>query len=1365
MFKPLVQCKVPHCIRCVGAFTSNCMHQGMRLQAFGPHIAASAPGLPPLAALCAPRPMPQLVLPPPLAIALPDEEDGSTAGPGPGPQEGLQEDGAAFNAHGVGAGDVAMVVDISSGSEDAEGATPEEQQERASKRPRFQWKSPAHIANARACKKIAATTRRAEAAEEEAQSYKQTVQTIGGLLPDVAKLVGLGKATAVGRKRLLNLVPADFGMVVRAMHLPPTTELSLGVKLKRLVAAGARLVLRRQGHGLQVAAANSAAALQNNGSGKAIGVHLAYTHLWDEVELKFRWASSALYRPGRAATTCKVMVQRGVVSFGLADNAGMRDKHFEEQWICKPMEVAGSGAKDLHPALRDAFPPGLHFDDLDKLKKMSESVSSVTVMLMCDKASSNVAMMKYWGQLWEDSVLPDVGPKVLLWPDTCGVHLHHRCKLQLRDLKAHTVQHFCMANLFRLKGVRQGMIHNLEQLISQQVTRVVGPVPDTVVITMEHLVDLLFKRDAPHHRRKDGKPSQRIQDLQALATMVNGDIREEQWRHYCWDPATKAPCCSSAQEAVEKTTVACVNAFFAGGDPIPAESRWTNTLANFKRTLIRRLVHRAGLMCFRCDDATIVQQIDVDGVAMENFMDTVNRTRRKKTSDYYSNDGNMHCLAVLTILAEVADSTLLYPMLGDPVPHDEAAPSKMDLLLNKDQGLIAKCLSDLLSLLDGWLEGGPLRVPWSLLDALKAPVRSEEFMRWARSQVLRLNSALFRRYEVRFSCWPYRLYGLQSPGFGDDEQVSVCQDLLAASREMLDVYSLGIRMRFPTVEALRSYECITTLKNDFRTHAYATDFVERLNAELARGHPTRAPARSMAHASRESVLRQAAVEHRKRGGADPLRPAGLRQEPPFETLRCSPLLPIKAGDTDGQHQTPSGGAPLVGNMDALVELAGDNHPGADHMSIANLSDIFEGDSLVTRENPAALVPQQKAQGTNETKLKRGLSPYMLERNRHLAATKLAKGSTLTADEVTRACAEFRELWQRAPGQDIYKEAYQHWRADAARVSDPQPVAEYKPMWGGGCRATPVTKEELCAHIREEGWPKELELADLSGATFRPGATDPVDFAPSSAYNLWGVGRWPRNVMRTPQNTHRFNLIEKGFFAMFEDLGREAIDSGEVMLVVDGPSVHEAGQRHRSLALVTGVCYNPKVFEVTTLRFDNGANVSVGELTLPCDVMVADRRCRVPSRHHCLDCQTSDEFIERLCNDMSELHLSKAEYKVIEKDGSNRWSRITAISPVGCLWMFGQKAPLFAGRARASGRQVARASERLLHSMLAGDPFDASATATSSATRASGRPRCPNGGHCRGHYCEQGSTGRAHVGSWRNIQVKNAELAIGWSAFE
>ena len=117
----------------------------------------------------------------------------------------------------------------------------------------------------------------------------------------------------------------------------------------------------------------------------------------------------------------------------------------------------------------------------------------------------------------------------------------------------------------------------------------------------------------------------------------------------------------------------------------------------------------------------------------------------------------------------------------------------------------------MLHLLESWNVGGPLRRPWCVLEAAKCPTDDKSFVRWARAQILRLNSAEGRRFEQRFANWPYPLYALQSEKYTEAAKDEVIVRLLAATRRELDTYALGLRTLFPAATAPKAHECESVL--------------------------------------------------------------------------------------------------------------------------------------------------------------------------------------------------------------------------------------------------------------------------------------------------------------------------------------------------------------------------------------------------------------------------------------------------------------------------------------------------------------------------------------------------------------------------
>eukprot|EP00959_Pyramimonas_sp_CCMP1952_P290504 6076038-Pyramimonas_sp.AAC.1 len=157
---------------------------------------------------------------------------------------------------------------------------------------------------------------------------------------------------------------------------------------------------------------------------------------------------------------------------------------------------------------------------------------------------------------------------------------------------------------------------------------------------------------------------------------------------------------------------------YGSSDPRPSESRWTHTVPSFKRTLIRRLLHRVGLDCF-VDTIPKKDLEDVDGqhVGIEqegsdDYLKHVIRIRTKKVRDYYADDSNMYQLVVYVAILEVTDGNLLYPLLGDATVAKSESRSKLDTLLHEEDSIIGKFSQGMLDLLDGWNTGDPSRRQW-----------------------------------------------------------------------------------------------------------------------------------------------------------------------------------------------------------------------------------------------------------------------------------------------------------------------------------------------------------------------------------------------------------------------------------------------------------------------------------------------------------------------------------------------------------------------------------------------------------------------------------------------------------------------------
>lgn len=364
-------------------------------------------------------------------------------------------------------------------------------------------------------------------------------------------------------------------------------------------------------------------------------------------------------------------------------------------------------------------------------------------------------------------------------------------------------------------------------------------------------------------------------------------------------------CCNNKYHALEKTTVACVNAMFGQSDPIPAESRWAHMLRNMRKTLLRAVVYRVGLDCFECGDMDAADgQIDIDADAVGGSAGKARAVRSRRTAEYYNDEQHIFQLGVFACLIKTYDSLLLYTLLGDDNDGYKGLGDhcKLDLLLDEKTSNIAECAHQMLEMLRSWRSGGPNRTPWCVLDFLGAPMQDSEFMKWARNQIVCLGSSVFRRFETKYAALPYSLYPLCHDRSTEAERRNAAQALLASRAEDLDPYSNGVRSLYPTEAALTSVACRSTLRADFMGRRLATDLIMRLHAEMANKIPKRSPARNFPNLARECLLAQAAVLHVNRGGQHPLCARVAGQASAVERV-CHAAL----GNTSCVGKRPRGG--------------------------------------------------------------------------------------------------------------------------------------------------------------------------------------------------------------------------------------------------------------------------------------------------------------------------------------------------------------------------------------------------------------------------------------------------------------------------
>lgn len=479
---------------------------------------------------------------------------------------------------------------------------------------------------------------------------------------------------------------------------------------------------------------------------------------------------------------------------------------------------------------------------------------------------------------------------------------------------------------------------------------------------------------------------------------------------------------------------------YGRAEQVPGEGKWTYMMKSSKRTLLRKIVHGCGVFSTSWFPSKGSRSTTPCASAPDDEPDekALRSLRMSRACEYYGNDANMHELAVHVLVMRICDD-LFYGMLGG-VERDQQ-PHKVADLVRPNGSPITDCLGSLLELASGGLDK-PDNKWWAVVHLVKAPTNEQKFRMFALGQVLRMHSAVYRRYVTKFTGWPFRLYCLCSDTFPDEAKRRTIGELLMAKECCLDAFARGIRKLFPSGAHLLSPEAATTLKNSFDSMRLVTDFSERSHAQCRCASRSATGPRAFSHTANEVFLKQAAVVHVNNGGqavGSSAKPAPILEEE-GDMRVTTPLLQLPEaamrrgvpadapqgvlGDRLPEDEDPSAShhraspsrseqlhmmlpAPLATGGHALTAHADEPLP----LAISEqdvVQSLFEP-CIVSQPSGHALKPLQDKGPENVAepvakRPRRGLNPMMLYVNHRLRAVKEAGGGkTLTKGE----CAEAR----------------------------------------------------------------------------------------------------------------------------------------------------------------------------------------------------------------------------------------------------------------------------------------------------------------------------------------------------------------------
>ena len=126
---------------------------------------------------------------------------------------------------------------------------------------------------------------------------------------------------------------------------------------------------------------------------------ISFTHLWDETRCKFR-RYQEVGRASKMGVWLQTMAQRGFFTFTLVNKDNGESNSTKEAWLARPIEVEGSSGGAMLPAIESQMPEGFSTHYWDRLQRTANTCSHLTIMPLCDKASGNISMLKFWGHRW-----------------------------------------------------------------------------------------------------------------------------------------------------------------------------------------------------------------------------------------------------------------------------------------------------------------------------------------------------------------------------------------------------------------------------------------------------------------------------------------------------------------------------------------------------------------------------------------------------------------------------------------------------------------------------------------------------------------------------------------------------------------------------------------------------------------------------------------------------------------------------------------------------------------------------------------------------------------------------------------------------
>jgi len=788
-----------------------------------------------------------------------------------------------------------------------------------------------------------------------------------------------------------------------------------------------------------------------------------------------------LGRPSRRRIGCEVMFQHCVLHIVL--HSGDEECIFSERWLMSPLVMLGKTAAFVAKCVE--LRKAIDFTDTDAVKAVKTAVDSVVEQIRCDKGTPNLPAIRHFASILEENV--DNG---IYESTNCEVHVTNRLKNAAKGVPSIVGKLFSLSNLLKFGSTLDAMIDHVEKIVGQEMRRVEAPPPVDGATQWHDVFDEVFKLSAEYHKRRGSSrtpdaASELVSDVSALLEVLNDSPTAMVWNHYCWNSATRQPCCQDLQDAQEKMTVRLVNVFVTPAFPRVTMSRFTYVLKALGRVLAGIVTKRIFPRCFNrgFDSGTPAAQGDAPDIAEFGAGDTdlsELQGRRAKTVGAWLNSRSTTWEVAISFVTTSVLSELEYAIMPD---KGAKAPVLVSTLLDRFTSPIAVCLTAFVRLLQQWhfrRDG-----PWRLLGLMGFTSSSQHMRRWARSQVLSQAAGVGFHHDDKYSALPWAMHKLINTQWSREEQDNIVEQMLEASDCCLPIACRHFRKIFATKEKMLSTAGLATLKAWAAGHVFHTLSSERGHAqERSALAAAAAPGRSFHHHSRSDLLRQLAVVHQNNNGLDPTKPmakanslAGAKKaivnQDHFAQIMPVPTdMPAEGAIVEWRSVCE---APLAQIEDAVARRA--------------LPDRAEQQ----RDGGGAVQPhgQCQPQGQQQclavagaVRCGTGGNVKMTFVNERLRAKKAALGRKMKGHEVAAERARAHEAFDGLPAEqrEAWRVRYQaqvrrRQLGEAARGDDQaREVVKYTPHLGLGNCEFPITPKAFCSHYTaHNGMPEDGEV--------------------------------------------------------------------------------------------------------------------------------------------------------------------------------------------------------------------------------------------------------------------------------------------------